>query len=174
MITKRLRGFLLGAVALGALLGCADRSPVDPAAIKPSHGLLGDLLDATSLLKCSALSADSVTQTIGPAGGVISVGPHSLTIPAGALDQDVEITAIAPSDTVSRIHLEPHGLTFDRAVVLRLSYANCEGLGSLLPKRVAYTTADLEILDLLPSLDNIFARRVSAPLTHFSDYAVAW
>ena len=45
---------------------------------------------------------------------------------------------------------------------------------TLLPKRIAYTTDALSILELLASLDNPLARRVSADLDHFSTYAVAW
>lgn len=162
-----------GRLALLVLLvGCGERTPVEPA--PPSHDLWGSVTSSVSLLKCSPLPADSVTQTIGPDGGVLRVGPHKLTIPAGALADTVTITAVAPSDTVNRVHFEPHGLAFDRNVAVTLSYANCEGLGTFLPKRVAYTTVTLDILELLPSLDNIFARRVSGATTHFSDYAVAW
>jgi hypothetical protein len=55
-----------------------------------------------------------------------------------------------------------------------MSYANCGRVTWLLPKRIAYTTDALLILELLASLDNPLARRVSADLDHFSTYAVAW
>jgi hypothetical protein len=44
----------------------------------------------------------------------------------------------------------------------------------LLPRQVVYTTGELEILELLPSLDNPFSRRVTGRIRHFSDYAIAW
>lgn len=155
---------------LALLVGCAERAPVEP----PTQDLIGFLPDAVSLMKCSPLPADSVTETVGPDGGVLRVGPHSLVIPPGALDQPVEITALAPTDTVNRVHFEPHGLEFDRPVYVTLSYANCRGVGTFLPKQVAYTTDALEILELLASFDNLFLRRVTGRTTHFSDYAVAW
>jgi len=61
------------------------------------------------LLSCSVLAADSVTQVVGPDGGTITVGPHTFVIPAGALDDTVSITAVAPSDTVRRVSFQPEG-----------------------------------------------------------------
>src|SRR5437870_12674495 len=98
---------LTGAAAVG--VSCGDRSPlgVTPGAPKPRADLLDTLVQtvnqAASLLVCSPLSADSATQVIGATGGAIQVGPHTLTIPAGALGDTVTITAVAPSDTVNRV-----------------------------------------------------------------------
>jgi len=65
--------------------GCGDPSAVDidPAppllavASKPPSGGTGG---SGSLVSCSKLPYDSVTQVIGPAGGLIAVGPHFLWI----------------------------------------------------------------------------------------------
>lgn len=180
---KRSRRFslLLLASVLGAGLSCStDSSPTSPIAppavgpLQPS-GLLGGG-SLTGLLYCSPLPYDSTTQTIGSNGGTISVGPHTLTIPAGALSQNVAITAEAPSDSVNSVRLLPEGLTFavGKPARLTLSYSNCSLLGRLVPKRIAHTTDLLELLDLLPSIDDLWRQRVSAPLEHFSRYAVSW
>ena len=160
-------------VLVAVLLGCGDRVPtgVTPRASgfeQPS------LLAYAGLVRCTPLAPDSATQTIGPLGGVIRVGPHRLSIPAGALDVPVVITAVAPADTLNRIQLEPQGLTFHQPASLALSYANCSGLASLLPKRIAYTSHDLVILAVLPSVDDIVTQTVTGRLEHFSDYAIAW
>ena len=55
-----------------------------------------------------------------------------------------------------------------------MSYANCNLLGRLLPKRVAYVSDALNILSYLLSLDNVFAKQVTGRVDHFSNYAVAW
>ena len=47
-------------------------------------------------------------------------------------------------------------------------------LASLVPKRVVYTDGALTILELVPSIDDLLARAVTARLKHFSDYAIAW
>ncbi len=47
-------------------------------------------------------------------------------------------------------------------------------LGQLLPKRIAYVNNRLTILYLLQSVDNIFTRKVTGRVDHFSEYALAW
>ncbi|MEP7325224.1 MAG: hypothetical protein ABI836_04675 [Gemmatimonadota bacterium] len=42
------------------------------------------------------------------------------------------------------------------------------------PKKILYTSEGLRILDILLSLDNILRQTVSAPIEHFSRYAVAY
>jgi len=170
---RLLHAALLGCIALVAV-SCAE--PTNPV-LQPSlldGDLFGDLTQRTGLLYCAPLPYDSVTQTIGPEGGIIQVGPHTFTVPAGALDTEVTITAVTPSDTVNRIQFQPEGLVFNGYTTLRMSYANCSLLGSLLPKRVAYVSSDFVILDYLPSLDNVFTQTVRGKLQHFSEYAIAW
>jgi hypothetical protein len=126
------------------------------------------------LLSCTPLPYDSVTETIGVDGGTIKVGAHKLFVPAGALAEPVTITAVAPSDTINRVHFEPEGLQFQEPAYLRMSYENCNVLGLLLPKRIAYTTGDLTILEYLLSFDNVFSQKVTGEVRHFSDYAISW
>ena len=136
--------------------------------------LLGGLLRPLGLLQCQPLPAATATKVIGPNGGSIQVGPHSLWIPAGALDRNVTITAYAPSDDVNSVQFSPSGLEFDRSAWLTMSYANCSLLGVLLPKRIAYTSNLLDILYYILSIDNIFTRQVTGKVDHFSKYAVSW
>ena len=164
---------LLGTVLVAAA-ACTDRSPLAPATPAPTAGLFGDIVEATGLLSCTPLPADSVSETIGPEGGILYVGPHRLIVPAGALAAPVTITAVVPSDTVNQVQFQPEGLTFETPAYLTLSYANCNLLGQLVPKRIAYTTDALDILEYLVSFDNLWARRVTGRLEHFSTYAVAW
>src|SRR5438552_16269353 len=78
---------------IAALVGCGERAPtgvpLEPLVLDP-------LAPGTALLRCAPLSPDSVSQTIGPLGGVLLIGPHRLSIPSGALDTSVTITAVAP------------------------------------------------------------------------------
>ena len=151
---------------------CGDRASLGPPTDQPQA--LWGFEPVGVLLGCTAIPADSVSQVIGPEGGTIYVGPHKLRVPEGSLAEPVTITAVAPSDTVNRVVLSPHGLQLAEPARLTLSYANCGVVNWLLPKRIAYTTDALEILQILLSLDNPLARRVSANLDHFSTYAVAW
>lgn len=158
--------------------GCSERAlPSAPPSTPPppQASLIGDLLGATALLQCSELPAASATRTIGSAGGTIQVGPHTLTVPAGSLSAPVVITGeVLTGYGVNVVRFRPAGLQFQRAAYLTMSYANCNLLGLLLPKQVAYVGDDLSILSYLLSLDNLLASKVTGKVNHFSNYAVAW
>lgn len=156
----------------------APAVPAVPAAAPvpaPEAGLIGSLLGPTGLLKCSDLPYASSTRTIGPLGGNISAGPHTLVVPPGALTSSTTITMTAPTGLgVNAVRFQPEGLRFSRSASLTMSYANCNLLGKLLPKRIAYTDDNLNILYYLLSLDNLLAKKVTGRVDHFSDYVVAW
>ena len=183
---KRTR--LVSMMFLGLLMmagvSCSTDSATAPSSeptSSPELGLLdnGGLL-GTGLLKgllyCSPLPAATASKTIGVQGGSINVGPHTLYVPPGALNRSLTITAEVVRDSVNSVRLLPEGLQFNQRIpaVLTLSYANCSLLGRILPKRVVYTSERLGILEILASLDNILTKKVSAPLKHFSRYAVAY
>ena len=176
MRATRLWPAILLAAAGALILGCGDPLPlgVDPRAPKPHGDLIGGLPGPTGLLRCQPLPYDSSTQTIGPDGGTIRVGPHSLVIPAGALPFPTVITAVVVSGPVTAVRFEPQGLQFEQTADLTMSYAHCNLFASLAPKRIAYTTDGLDILDYLVSVDDLVAQQVTAELHHFSEYAIAW
>ena len=173
---KALRWLALALV----VAACGEQVPATapsttPAPRGPDASLVGDLLGATGLLKCSQLPADTETATIGPSGGTLTVGPHRLFIPAGALSAPVTITgAIRQGGNVNGVHFEPEGLEFERSAYLTMSYANCNLLGRLAPKRIAYVNNALDILYYLLSIDNLWTKKVTGRIDHFSDYVVAW
>jgi hypothetical protein len=177
MMTKWPRKFV--ALALTAMLtvavacSTADESlgPSQAPEIQPSASLLS-LLEDLHLLSCSQQPYAVKTQTVGSAGGTIVVGTHRLVIPAGALGSSVKITAEQMSGRVNSVRFSPDGLKFAKPAVLTLSYGNCSSL--LILKRVVYTNELLSILELLPSIDDLRTRTVSASIRHFSRYAVAW
>ena len=170
---RRFAALALGAV-LAVMVACsaADDSagPTPPSELQVGGALLslGDL----HLLACSAQPYAVRTQTVGSAGGTIVVGTHRLVIPAGALASPVQIKAEQLTGKVNSVRFSPEGLKFAKSATLSLSYGNCSPL--LLLKRVVYTNELLGILELLPSIDDLRSRTVSAPIRHFSRYAVAW
>jgi len=170
---RRFAALALGAV-LAVMVACSaadDRAgPTPPSELQVGGALLslGDL----HLLSCSAQPYAAKTQTVGTAGGTIVIGTHRLVIPAGALAKPVQIKAEQLTGKVNSVRFSPEGLKFAKPATLRLSYGNCSPL--LLLKRVVYTNELLGILELLPSIDDLRSRTVSAPIRHFSRYAVAW
>lgn len=170
-------------VAALSLMSCTSGDgPTGPAfedqpsgLVAGGDGLLGTNL-GSGLLACTPLPYAAARKTIGPAGGVIDVGPYRLTIPAGSLTSSVLIEAEAPVGTVNSVTLLPEGLQFvkGKPAMLTMSYANCPLLGRVLPKRIAYTNDVLEILYYILAVDDVLAQKVTGSLEHFSKYAVAW
>ena len=129
-------------------------------------------VDVNDLLSCKPQDYTVTTRLIGPKGGRVKVGTHLLQIPEGALNQDVAITAEQITGSTNSVRLSPEGLTFKVPAELTMSYANCTEV--MLPKRIAYTTELLKILEGLPSKDKVQSRTVVSPIDHFSRYAVAY
>lgn len=173
---RRRRQFL--SVLFGAMLGisgCGGESgiPLEPAAPRFLLGLNLGGLNAL-LLNCTPLPYATSSVTIGAGGGSLSVGPHTLVVPQGALRGPVTISAELVPGSVNSVRFSPAGLQFQKAASLTMSYSNCSGLGMLLPKRVAYTNELLSILALLQSVDLAGQKKVTGQLSHFSRYAVAY
>src|SRR5207247_9750494 len=110
MNVTRLRWAALVITAAAALVGCSE-PPLGPAPA-PQADLIGSLLQATGLLGCTPMPTATATQTVGPAGGVIRIGPHALSIPAGALNTPVTLTATAPSANLQPVRFQPQGPVF--------------------------------------------------------------
>ena len=135
-------------------------------------GTVGTLLGVTDLLVCQAQPYAVTTRTIGSEGGTIEVGSHRLVIPQGALDKQTTITAEQISGRTNSLRFSPEGLRFEKPASLTMSYKNC--LLVLLSKSIVYTDEKLRILEVLRSLDLFNKRTVTAPIDHFSRYAVAY
>jgi hypothetical protein len=185
-LARRLAALLLVAVAAGCSM---DAAPTQPVAPRPDAALVGDLLGGVvgtvggtvggvvggvlpDLLACPSTTSYATTRVVGPAGGVIKVGPHSLSIPPLALSRNVEITAVAPAGDIVAVDFQPHGLRFARPTALTLSYQQCGLLQGLL-FHVVYLDDDRNILEVLSSVNNVFSRSVTGKLDHFSAYAIA-
>lgn len=167
------------------LAGLAELARQQDDSVRPNLSLLGgigstlgtltgtvtDVL-TSPLLVCSPLDFAYDVRIIGPAGGTLQIGPHRLVIPAGALEQNTVISGQIPLLSVTpSVTLSPHGLRFDRAAQLTLSYEHCLlDLGST--RSVVYTDDDLNILEWQQSKDSR-TKRVTGFIWHFSRYAVA-
>src|ERR1041385_4594138 len=104
---------LLGALAVN--LSCGDPSPAGVSFAAPNLHKGGGQSSPTptrsGLVFCPQ-TYDSVSQLIGPTGGVITVGAHALWVDSLVLSDTVRITAVAPADTVRWVRFKPNGLVF--------------------------------------------------------------
>jgi hypothetical protein len=135
-------------------------------------GTVGTLLNVTDLLVCSSQPYQIERETIGYEGGTIQVGTHSLVIPRGALRRQTTITAEQMPGQTNSIRFSPEGLQFEKPAALVMNYRNC--LVVLLKKKSVYTDEKLKVLEVLRSLDLFGSRTVTAPIDHFSRYAIAY
>jgi hypothetical protein len=144
--------------------------PVDTVAVPPVDS--SGVPVAANLLSCQQQEYAANTAVIGPAGGEITVGDHTLKISAGALLQNVTITAEQVQDTVTSVRFGPEGLLFVVPAELTLSYQNCSDIEH--SKRIVYTDELLNILEPTLSQDFSSRRQVKGLIWHFSRYAVAF
>jgi hypothetical protein len=167
----------LAALALSAAVACGDTaSPTAPSPV-PNPSLLGGigtiLNGVLHLAVCSPHQEQWKTATIGSSGGTINLGDGTvLAVPAGALPYGVSITAHELSGTAMAVEFAPEGLHFAVPAKLTLSYAQCL-LPPLLGPRVVYLKNGV-ITEIEPLLPSLLSRSVTASISHFSSYAVAY
>lgn len=159
--TSMLLGDLLGGV--GGLLG---------GALDLVGGVVSALLNITGLLDCSEQRYEVERETIGPWGGSIRVGNHLLVIPRGALSETVRIKAEQMPGSTNSVRFSPEGLEFKKSAILTLNYNNCRNVD--VPKAIVYTDEGFNVLEILRSLDMRKRLQITAPIDHFSRYAVAY
>lgn len=159
---------LLALAALGLVLGCGDAAAPTSPKPAPQPAPQPD----ASLIVCTLQPEQRSSATIGPNGGTLSFGPHSLVIPKGALRAPTRITADAVRGYHARVEFSPSGLQFDVPATVTLSYAKCAV--SKAPVQVVYMQSDTTVTETEPSHDDRDERSVSARIKHFSSYAVAY
>ena len=191
-VRRSLIPLALAVCATAAAVSCADPSPVGvdlraPAYLQASRR--APLPTKGYGLVACAQTYDSVTQVIGPAGGLIAVGHHFLWVDSMALSDTVSITAVAPADTVRWVRFQPDGLQFRTngagwSALLYTSFTDC-GVPTADTLRIAQVTDSLSIIRYLASPESTFIRirkkpwskgnqYVAGVLHHFSQYAVSW
>ncbi len=181
---RTVRPLVIG-LCVGALAFACDHSPT----AGPSPSLLAARTNSTSkstgLVVCSQ-TYDSVTQVMGPRGGFLTVGAHTLYVDSLVLMDTVSITAVAPAGTVRWARFHPDGLLFPANLVdgwgaaLITSYKDC-GVPTSDTLRIAQVTDSLSILSYLQTWSQVKKvpwsqgqQRVVGLLPHFSNYAIAW
>jgi len=171
--------------ATAAALSCADHG------ITTSPSIGAPLFQTSATLKkggggggggggnggvdsCSTVIVGMIRQTVGRAGGVIALGPARLTIPPGALSAPVTIQAQIPAGySGNYIQFKPDKVVFNQPASLTISYSNCS-LANATQLKVAQVSDVLQIIQYVPSTNNLDAHTVTGQLQHFSNYAVAW
>lgn len=145
-MTRR-RVVVAAGVVLGAMLvGCGVRQPQAPVE-EPlfQNACLSDELD------------------VGSAGGTLSCGPYTLTIPSGALSSTVHITMEQESCGQWPVRLGPDGTQFAQAVTLEFDASGEPDPDAM---TVAWWNPSAQRWEDQPTQHD--GSTVSAEITHFS------
>ena len=148
------------ALACVLLLACAPSAP-EP------------LVTATG-----TATGDATEVTIGADGGVLSVGALTLTVPAGAFDQDTLVSATPISSTApgargQAFRLAPEGTTFGAPVTLTFAYdeGELEGTSSEALWVAFQHSSGVWAIPADLTMDTA-GHTVSVETTHFSDWSM--
>jgi hypothetical protein len=149
-------------------------------AVSRPSGLVGDLVGGLlgnsqplPLFVCQNNGGPYTgSATIGVLGGVVTVGPHKLTVPPLAVFQPTHITAQTYAGDTIAVTFQPQGLKFLLPATLSLDYSHCSNkpTSSL---QIDYLDNLLQtLLSIIPSLDN-GSGQVTGQISHFSVYAAS-
>ena len=125
------------------------------------------------LVYCDPLQYAADVKIVGPEGADMSIGPHKLSIPPGALTRHTVITGEMPVSLSVGVKLSPHGTTFVNPPKLTLSYKHCTRPKDV-PRGVVYVDANEQVLERPTSREDKLSGLVDGWLQHFSNYAVAY
>ncbi len=120
---------------------------------------------------CEPQQYAAETKIIGPAGGEIEIGPHTLRIPKGALSQYTVITGEAPVTSAVEVRFSPHGLHFLKQPMLTLNYKRCAAPGDT-PHRAGYVDDAENVLEWPVSYDEKRVNDLYTWIWHFSGYRI--
>jgi hypothetical protein len=129
---------------------------------------------APDFVKCGPVPGASASKLVSPGvWDTLRVGPHKLIFEPGSLRQETLITAEFDRDSVRSIQFGPEGLRFRHGhePTLQMSVHGCGQLNGTM--RIVYAKDDLSgVKEALSSLLDVDAEKVTAPIKHFSRYAV--
>jgi hypothetical protein len=100
----------------------------------------------------------------------LRVGNNELVVPPGALLESVMLRGGVPADTIASLRLAPEGLTFRRPAGLVLDTEGCADPGSA--AKILYLDDAGNVLEEIEAHYTPWWKRVAAPITHFSRYAL--
>ena len=156
-----------------AAMGCGY-SPVSPSQDDTTPGVENPVF--VQVLSTSAGSSDrdmlatpstSVSMVISAeTGGTVTNGYVSLYFPPGALTEDTEITIDMPRYPEAMVELGPHGIEFNKNVIMTLPLAKVDS--DAISYRTLWNDENAGLwVDIGGKIDN---NNVVTELQHFSDY----
>jgi hypothetical protein len=182
---------LFAAVALMA--ACTGEQATAPAsqnsapASAPTSDLLGTLANlqlVPGLQRTAPLLANvTVTQTIGTAGGTLSIPAAgvTVTVPAGALNSNTVITMTARAGSLVAYDFAPHGITFAKPLTISQQLTGTNATLLTVPfLKLGYFSDPNQlgslyglVSELINGSSNLLTWTFTAPIKHFSGYMIS-
>lgn len=182
----------LAAAAVACATGDGPTAPPRSAPLAPgdvvasggatdSTTATGTIVDGTltpvvgSLLYCPASESATTAGTIGPEGGVLRVGGHRVSVPAGAVAESTTFVMTVPAGQYLEVDVSAMGVehyTFRAPVAITLDFSRCPlYLG---PYRAWYIdTTTKALLEDMGGVSDLLSRTHTFQTGHLSGYAVA-
>lgn len=136
-------------------------------------GLLFPVLGG--LLSCPVSESATASAAIGPEGGVLRVGRHRLSVPAGAVPETTTFVMTVPAGRYLEVDVSATGVehyTFRKPVAITIDFSRC--LLYLGPYRVWYIDATTKaLLEDMGGVTDLLSRTHTFETGHLSGYAVA-
>lgn len=150
-MTRRHAGLGAAVVVVGVLVGCSATGlqPTAPPVETLQKGCLSDAAD------------------IGPEGGMLSCGPYTLTIPAGALSYTAHITMAQETCGQWPVRLSPDGTQF--AVPATLAF---DAAGESDPQSMHVSWWNPTSNQWMPQSTEHDGNLVSSEISHFSRWII--
>jgi hypothetical protein len=163
--------------ALSALGACGDQptQPADPTA----NNLLGVFSSAPRLVECPTDESISTEGSIGPLGGLLSIGGTSVVIPKGALLAPTNVTLTIPASKYVEIEIragDQEHFVFELPIAVTIDYSRCNRSDVLFkPLSAWYIDSQTKApLENMLGIDNKLTRSVTFTTPHLSGYAIAF
>jgi hypothetical protein len=131
-----------------------------------------------TLLSCPSSQTQAASLPIGTAGGTLSLGGTSVTIPLGALTGDNTVELTIPAGPYMEVDLTVNGGHFEflKPVVVTIDYSRCDRSQTLLRALSVWNIdpATKALLDNMGGVDSKLTQSITFTTPHFSGFAVAY
>jgi hypothetical protein len=163
--------------ALGTLGACGEQptKPADPVA----NNLLGLFSSGPRLVECQTDESISTEGSIGPLGGILSIGGTSVAIPEGALLDPINVRLTIPASKYVEVEIRAgdyEHFVFELPISVTIDYWRCTRSDVLFkPLSAWYINSQTKALEEnMLGIDNKLTRSVTFTTPHLSGYAIAF
>ena len=169
-------------VAAGLSLGvaaCADlvSGPTTPRRQITAHR---EQLSSPQLLVCPNTQSQRVTGVVGLLGGVLSLGPTQIQIPAGAVLTPTLFEIVVPPSPYMEVEIHAVGLAsflFHAPTTVTIDFSRCGDAApaGAVPLQAVYIDGETHaVLEQMGGVVDPVAHTVTFTTGHLSGYAVAY